>query len=181
MGNRRQAIQKAKEYQAIKPLFLDTETTGLDSYAEIIEICIVDYDDKVLVDTLVRPTIAIPPDSTRINGITDEMVKTAPTWLDVWPGVQAVLQGRYVGIYNVDFDVKMMRQSHQKYGIPWELQMQRFFDVMKLYSDYRGISRFFTLQAAGRECGIAIPNSHRARDDTRLLRALFYYIASRMP
>lgn len=165
----------------MQPLFLDTETTGLDFNAEIIEICIIDHDDTVLIDTLVRPTIPIPPDSTRINGITNEMVKSFPTWREIWPDVQPVLQSRYVGIYNVDFDVKMLRQSHQKYGIPWELQTQRFFDVMKLYADYRGISRFASLDTAGRESGIPIPNSHRARDDTRLLRALFLYLASRMP
>ena len=181
MGNRKQAIQKAREYKAVRPVFLDTETTGLDQSAEIIEICIVDYDDAVLLDTLVRPSGKIPLDAVQIHGITNEMVKGAPTWLEVWPSVQAILQGKYIGIYNVEFDQRMLRQTNQIYSIAWEYPSLRFFDVMKLYADYSGAQRFASLEAAGRQCGIAIPNSHRARDDTRLLRALFNFIASRLP
>lgn len=41
-------------------VFLDTETTGLDGNAEIIDIALVDRDGAVLLDTLIRPTRPIP-------------------------------------------------------------------------------------------------------------------------
>jgi DNA polymerase-3 subunit epsilon len=179
MNSRKLAIQKAREYLAVRPVFLDTETTGLDPDAEIIEISIIDHDGVVLVDTLVKPTRSIPVDAIRIHGITDLMVKDAPTWPEIWPVVESALRGRYIGIYNVDFDLRMMRQSHWRYGIPWDFPQNRVFDVMKLYADYSGSQRWVSLDTAGRQSGIGLPNAHRAQADTILLRALIQYIASR--
>jgi DNA polymerase III subunit epsilon len=181
ISTRKSAIQKAREYLAVRPVFLDTETTGLDPNAEIIEICVVDHDGAILLETYVKPVRPIPSDSVRIHGITDEMVEDAPNWQDVWPAVVAALRGRYIGIYNAEFDLKMMRQSHQGYGMVWEFPISRVFDVMKLFADYSGNQRWVSLETAGRQCGIPLPNSHRAKADTFLLREIFQYIASRTP
>jgi DNA polymerase-3 subunit epsilon len=174
------ARKRAREYLAVPHIFLDTETTGLDSRAQIIEICVIDRDGKVLVDSLVRPEGSIPQDAIRIHGITDEMVNTAPTWPEVWPLVEGVLNGRYLIAYNADFDRRMMQQSHQRYGLPWLLPQGRFIDVMKLYSEYRGQSRWVSLDVAGRQCGIPLPNAHRAQADTLLVQALLQYIAGQI-
>jgi len=178
---RKSAIQRAKEYLAVRPVFLDTETTGLDIRAEIIEIGVLDHDGNVLLNTLVRPTRSIPFEAQRIHGISDAMVQGAPGWPEVWPLVKAVISGRYVGIYNADFDIRMMKQSHQQYMMDWDISSQRVFDVMKLYGDYLGSQKWVSLDSAGRQCGIRLPNSHRALDDTKLLRALLQHIASRLP
>ena len=180
-SSRKTAIQKAREYLAVRPVFLDTETTGLDSGAEIIEISVADQDGGILVDTLVKPIRPILADAIRIHGITNELVKTAPAWPKVWPMVSQAIAGRYIGIYNADFDLRMLKQSHLFHGIVGNVPASRVFDVMKLYADYIGSSRWVTLEVAGRQCGIPIPNSHRARDDTLLLRALLMHLAERMP
>lgn len=179
--SRKSAILKAREYLAVRPVFLDTETTGLDPSAEIVEISVVDQDGKIILDTLVKPTRQIPADAIRIHGITDEMVKNAPTWPEVWTNVTQAVTGRYIGIYNADFDLRMVRQSHLVYGINGGLQTARIFDVMKLYADFIGSTRWVTLDVACRRSGIPIPNTHRAREDTLLLRALLVHIAERMP
>jgi DNA polymerase III epsilon subunit-like protein len=160
---------------------MDTETTGLDPRAEIIEICVMDHSGAILVDTLVKPTRPIPIDATLIHGITNQMVQEAPSWFEVWPLVQAATIGRYIGIYNAEFDLRMVKQSHMYHGIAWDFPTQRVFDVMKIYSEYLGNSRWVSLDVAGRQSGIALPNSHRARADTDLLRNLFLHLASRTP
>ncbi|ECI8050226.1 hypothetical protein E4470_21395 [Salmonella enterica subsp. enterica] len=55
-------------------LIIDTETTGLDNNAEIIEIAIINMHGDVLLNSLVKPTCSIPTAVTKINNITDEMV-----------------------------------------------------------------------------------------------------------
>src|SRR5687768_4350279 len=53
---------------------LDTETTGLDHGAEVIQIGVVGPDGRTLLDTLLQPRTRIPADATRIHGVTDAMV-----------------------------------------------------------------------------------------------------------
>ncbi len=166
------------------PIFLDTETTGLNRFDEIIEISLVNHLGEVLFESLVHPTGTIPPDSTRINKITNDMVANAPTWKNIWQQVEPILLGKIVVIYNAEFDVRMMMQSHQHWQIPWK---KTFTPVclMKLYAAYVGDwnsqkndFRFVSLEKAGQQCGIDIPNTHRATDDTRLSHALLNYLAN---
>ncbi len=170
---RRSTLQRAQEIWDAQPLFLDTETTGLENTAEIIEICIIDHTGQVLIDTLVRPRRPIPAEATRLHGISAEMVEGARPWLHLWPDVEQVLRGRQVGIYNAEFDLRMMQQSHQANGMPWRTPGFRVFDIMKMFSDYTGYQRWVRLEQAGQMCKIALPNSHRALADTLLARAVF--------
>jgi len=68
-------VERARELLLKEPIFLDTETTGLDNRAEIIEISIVDYQGKVLFDELVKPMRTIPIEATRVHGITNDDIK----------------------------------------------------------------------------------------------------------
>src|SRR4030067_3612591 len=99
-------IDRAREIWEMKPVFLDTETTGLREKSEIIEICVLDSDGSILIDTLVHPRNSIPLDAIHLHGITKEMVQYAQSWLHVWPKVESVLNGRNVGIYNTEFDLR---------------------------------------------------------------------------
>jgi len=168
----------------MQPLFLDTETTGVRSSAEIIEICLLDHNGEVLLDSLVRPRLPIPPESTRIHGITDAMVATAPTWGELWPQVQAILESRPIGIYNADFDLRLMKQTHQQLGLLWPQIQFDPFCIMKIYAQFygewdihRNAYRWQSLEKAGQRFNIPLPNSHRARDDALLARAVLQQIA----
>ena len=179
------AISRAQTLWARQPLFLDTETTGLHATAEIVEICILDQADQVLLDSLVKPRHSIPAGVTRIHGISNAMVRNAPTWLEIWPTVQGILAGRSVGIYNAEFDLRMMQQSHRQSGLAWQPIGAHAFCIMDLYARFygamntkRNTHRWQSLANAGRQCAIALPNAHRARADTLLARAILQYVAS---
>ncbi len=60
-------------------LFLDTETTGLDDQAEIVEIAIADHTGQPVFESLVKPVVPITPHLTAIHGIDNDMVADAPT------------------------------------------------------------------------------------------------------
>ncbi len=182
---RREAVRQASQLWQANPVYLDTETTGTGPTAEIIEIAIVDQDGRLLFESMVKPRGAIEPDAIRVHGITPDQLKAASGWADVWPQAEAHLNGRRVGTYNSEFDIRMIKQSHQRSWINQRLQEEAFFCIMKLYARFYGAYdprsrsyRWQTLEQAGQQCRIALPNSHRAKDDALLARALLEYMAS---
>jgi DNA polymerase III subunit epsilon len=97
--------------------------------------------------------------------------------------LRTLLVGRLICAYNAEFDMRMMQQSHARYRLPWK-ETFKSFDIMQLYSKYKGewdsirrSYRYHTLDKAGKECQISIPNAHRAATDALLARALLHYIA----
>ncbi|MBI3958652.1 MAG: 3'-5' exonuclease [Chloroflexi bacterium] len=177
------SIARAQQILGDRPLFLDTETTGLDPRAEIVEIALVDHDGSLLLESLVKPTRRIPWDATRVHGISNEMVADAPTWAELWPQVQALLAGRRVGIYNAEFDLRMIQQSHAAHRVSHTAAGSNAFCIMKLYAEFFGERgsygdfRWQSLDKAARQCGIDLLNSHRAAADARLARAVLAYMA----
>jgi DNA polymerase-3 subunit epsilon len=183
---RQHAIEQARILVAREPVYLDTETTGLEMADQIVEICILDHDGKPLVDCLVKPKGKIPVLASRIHGITDEMVTDAPTWPELWPQVAAALAGRHVAIYNADFDLGMMKNSHRKYHLSWVFPGESSFCVMKLYAQfygewnhYHGSYRWQKLEEAARQCKVAVKGAHRARADALMARGVLHYMAGR--
>jgi DNA polymerase III subunit epsilon len=181
---RQLAIEQAREILKVQPIYLDTETTGLEKTDEIIEISIIDHDGQTLFESLVKPSQPIPYSSTQIHGIRNEDVQSARAWPIVWSQVQNILRNRRVVIYNVEFDLRLMQQSHARYRLPWNARIDAV-DMLKLYAQFRAewdpkrrSYRYHSLANAGQQCGINLPNAHRATADTLLTRALLEYIAS---
>ncbi len=177
-------IQRAREILAHNPIFIDTETTGFSPNDVVIEIGVVNLAGETLYEALFKPAIPIPADSIAIHGITEAMVADAPSWKDAWPDLHKVMDGRLVGMYNAEFDLRMMKQTHARYWLDWPLDDKRSFCVMKLYAAFYGQAsnrgrgyRYHKLEAAGAACGIPLPNTHRAADDALLTAALFKYMA----
>jgi DNA polymerase III subunit epsilon len=180
---RHQSIMAARSLMEQGPVFLDTETTGLDRSAEIVEISIVDSDGSVLFESFIRPSAPIPAAVTRIHHITDKMVEKAPTWPAVWPMVRTHLATRVIAIYNEEYDLRLMQQSHARYRLPWKENL-RTACIMKLYAQFKGdwdplrrSYRYQNLANAGKQCGLSLANTHRSNDDTMLARSVLLYMA----
>jgi len=183
---RLEAIRLAQKSISQFPVYLDTETTGIGKNDVLVEISVIDHDGSVLLDSLVRPNKLIPFEATKIHGITDEMVSDASQWPEVWLDVKSALAGRFVAIYNADFDIRLIKQSHTQNHMRWKKPAgTTFFDVMAFYAQFYGQwnprygnYRWQSLEAARKQCGLSLPNSHRALDDTLLTRALLHYMAN---
>lgn len=176
--------QYIRKIRAVNPIFIDTETTGFSANDVIVEIGVVDMEGNTLFESLVKPVIPIPADAVAVHGITEEMVANSPSWKDTWEDLQQLLKGRLVGMYNADFDLRLFKQTHARYWLDWDLPDDHFFCVMKLYAAFYGEMktrgqgyRLHKLEAAGMQCEIPLPNSHRAVDDACLTAALFRYMA----
>jgi DNA polymerase-3 subunit epsilon len=183
LSQRQNAITIAKQVIAQAPIYLDTETTGLEKTDEIVEISIIDDAGIVLLNSLVKPSQTIPASATRIHRITNEMVQKAPAWPILWQQVRPLVISKTIVAYNSDFDYRLIMQSHARYRLPWKDNLS-FFDLLKLYSQFRGdwdsvrrSWRYYSLEQAGKSANILLPNAHRSTADALLTRELLQYIA----
>lgn len=155
-------------------LVLDTETTGLDRFAEICQIAVIDSAGTVLIDTLVKPAELIPGAATAIHGITNNMVAEAPRWGDVSRLLLPMLRGRHVVVYNALYDRKLMHQSAERARlekIDWKTiadfhcAMLAFAKVFGDWNDYHHDYRWQTLTTAARYYNLPNNNAHSALGD----------------
>jgi len=178
------ATLRAKEALLQKPIFMDTETTGLDSLSEIIEIAILDSDGNILFNSLIKPLSPIPMAAMQFHGISNEMVVNAPRWFVIWEQIRGIFFDRLIGIYNDEFDLRMIEQTNKLSGIARWQPGKIPLDIMRLFADFRSVwdpyhnsNKIFRLEDAGRYFNICIPNSHRALDDALLAREVLIKIA----
>ena len=101
----------------------DFETTGVDTQEDsIIEISAVKVRNHVITDQfsrLINPGTHIPAGATKINGITDEMVKEAPGLTEVLPEFLSFIEGEVLIGHNIQsFDLLFLyRVSEEILGI----------------------------------------------------------------
>ncbi|QKT20788.1 3'-5' exonuclease (plasmid) [Salmonella enterica] len=110
-------------------LIIDTETTGLDNNAEVIEIAIINMHGDVLLNSLVKPTCSIPAVVTKINNITDEMVADAPLWRDIFPVILNIIDGKKWLAWNSKFDARLIIQTGVITGYFEDLPASKILDI----------------------------------------------------
>jgi len=154
-------------------VILDTETTGLNN-AEIVSIAVVGSNGETLLDTLIKPIRPIPADATRIHGITNEMVVSAPAFESILPELQRLLTGTNVIVYNAVYDRKMLHQSAEAAGLPktdwkvlsdWYCAMETFAEVYGDWNDYHQSYRWQKLTTACHYYDVPVVGAHGALAD----------------
>lgn len=121
-----------------KIIVFDVETTGL--YAdedEILQVSAIDGNGKTLINTYVKPTQAKAwPRASRVNGITPETVKDAPTFSEIRDEVQKIFDAHdYLVAYNINFDISFLRAG----GI--KIEQDDYYDVMEAFAIIYGERR----------------------------------------
>lgn len=96
-------------------VILDTETTGFYEDDEIIQIGVIDNEGQVVLEQLVKPTKTI--ENSQYHGITDEIVKDAPTFPEVYEQLKSALLGKNVIAYNYDYDSRMVIQDCKRHNL----------------------------------------------------------------
>ncbi len=118
--------------------FIDLETTGINvSTDRIVEIAIVKIGvdgTKQVKRRLVNPEMPIPKDSSDVHGITDEMVKDAPTFKALANEIKQFMEGADIGGYNSNrFDVPMLNEEFLRAGISADIESRKLLDVQKVF------------------------------------------------
>lgn len=118
--------------------FIDLETTGVNiSNDRIVEIAIV----KILTDgtrqvkrKLINPQIPIPAGASDVHGITDEMVKDAPSFKQVANEIKQFIENCDLGGYNSNrFDIPMLIEEFLRVGVPFSADGRKLVDVQKVF------------------------------------------------
>jgi DNA polymerase-3 subunit epsilon len=98
--------------------FVDLETTGTTATGDrITEIGIVRVADGEFLDewtTLVNPECSIPPDIRVLTGITNEMVRDAPTFAELRREVLERLDGHLFVAHNARFDYGFIKNEFRR-------------------------------------------------------------------
>jgi len=166
-------------------LILDTETTGLER-GEIVQISVIDSSGTALINTLVKPVEPIPASTTRIHGITNQMVAAAPRFVEVIDNLRQTLNGQQVIVYNAVYDRKMLHQSAEAAGIEktdwkaisrWWCAMEAFAEVYGDWNSMRRSYRWQKLSIAARHYGISVVDEHSALGDCLTTLAVCKHMA----
>lgn len=162
---------------ALRPIFYDTETTGIKAERDrIIEIAAYDPVLNRTFEKLINPGMPIPAAASAIHGISDEMVVDSPSFAQIGAEFIEFCSGDVVLIaHNNDgFDVHFLRNEFNRHSL--EMPHWKFFDTLKWARRYRPDLPRHTLQFLREMYGITANNAHRALDDVVVLHQVFTFM-----
>jgi DNA polymerase-3 subunit epsilon len=125
--------------QLKKPLaIIDLETTGinlgLDRIVEIAIVKILADGTRIVKRKLINPEMPIPKASSDVHGITDEMVKDAPTFKQVAHELKQVLDGCDIAGYNSNrFDIPLLMEEFLRVQVDFDMKNRKLLDVQNIF------------------------------------------------
>ena len=153
---------------------VDIETTGGYAAANgITEISIKVFDGSRIIEefeTLVNPCKFIPKYIQAFTGITNEMVKDAPTFERIAEKVFTLLQGNVFVAHNVNFDYSFIKANLEFCG--YSLNAKKLCTVRLSRQIFPGLPSY-SLGNLCHSLGIELCNRHRAGGDAAATVLLF--------
>lgn len=153
---------------------IDVETTGLKpDVNEIVELAAVRFMNGRAVEyfrSYVKPQKGINPEAERINGISAETVKDAPTIEEISGSFLEFIKNSTIVAHNIMFDLKFLF-SH---GIRFEDENRRYYDTLDLAKKAWPDSLVgYSLAKLTEPLAIYHPNAHGALSDAFACGYLF--------
>ncbi len=153
-----------------RPLVVfDIESTGVnarqDRIIELAAVKVMPDGSEVEKDWLLNPGVPIPPETTAIHGITDEIVAACPTFADCAREIYAFFDGCDLSGFNADrFDIPCLEEEFARIGINFAASRRRHVDVQRIFHrkeprDLSAAVRFY--------CGRDHRGAHGASADAR--------------
>lgn len=162
---------------ALTYVVFDTETTGLDPRTdEIVQIGAVRAVNGRLVsaesfDTLVNPGRPIPATSSRVHGVTDELVADAPDRAVALRRLHGFARRSVLVAHNAPFDLAFLKRGETAAGVTFDHPV---LDTVLLSAAVFGETEDHTLDAIAERLGVHIDGAsrHTAIGDARATAAV---------
>ena len=122
-----------------RPLVVfDIESTGTsprkDRIIELAAIKVAPDGSEERRTWLLNPEMPIPPETTAIHGITDEIVKDCPTFADKADEIFEFFKGADLSGFNADrFDIPCLEEEFARVGLNLAATSRRHVDVQRIY------------------------------------------------
>ncbi len=163
-------------------VFLDLETTGTNPVSDrITEIGLVevDADGKATHwSSLVNPEVPIPSFIQGLTGISNTMVKDAPTFAELAPALHQRLQGALFIAHNARFDYGFLRNAFSEAGLPFKADV---LCTVKLSRALFPSERKHNLDSLIERHALKADARHRALADADLLWQLWQKLNATLP
>lgn len=157
-----------------KLVFVDLETTGTNPVADrITEIGLVEIDATGKAthwSSLVNPEVPIPSFIQGLTGISNAMVKDAPTFAELAPALHDRLQGALFIAHNARFDYGFLRNAFSEAGLPYKADV---LCTVKLSRALYPTERKHNLDSLIERHALKADARHRALADADLLWQLW--------
>lgn len=163
--------EKNKKQLCERFMVIDTETTGISDDDKIVSIACLLWEGRKPVKefyTLVNPGIKMPAAATKVNGITDAMLRGAPTEYIAMLNLRNFLglsfvEGDYIMVaYNSSFDMKKIKAAMDRYKLGGEV---RHLDVLKIAKKSLPDLKNHKQVTVSKALGIPTDNAHNALAD----------------
>ena len=144
----------------------DIETTGLsacdNAIFEIGAILVKHGKEQGRFHTFADPGAPIPADITKLTGISDADIASAPSQYDAISAFLQFAGGRPLVAHNADFDVGFVTETCDRHGIPYH---PYYIDTLALSRALLPKLKNHRLDTVARNLGYADFNHHRAEAD----------------
>ena len=146
---------------------IDFETTGLNPYTErVIEVAVIrlsgDGTETDRWSTLIDPQH--PVGEVDVHGITEPMLRNAPTWTETEPELRRRLDGAILVAHNCTFEEHFLATESVRGGTP--IGQIAALDTKRLAGQTWDDLPNRTLRSVCDHLGITNPDAHRALSDT---------------
>lgn len=147
---------------------LDFETTGLYPYNgdKIVEVGIVRCNTESILSTyesMINPAIPIPAEVTKINHITNDMVKDSPLIADKLTEITDFMNNSVIVAHNLSFDLSFLNYELEKNG---KLKVDNWMaDTIKIAKSLHPEYESYKLEYITEQLGIENKDAHRALAD----------------
>lgn len=159
-------------------VFLDVETTGLSPRAggRVIEVGALRVENNIVVaryKQFFHPGTTIPSFITRITGISDKDVVSAPAFEQAAREVNSLFDNAIFVAHNVNFDYGFLQSEFTRSGIQFKKDRLCTVKLSRwLYPEHKSHS----LDKIIERHGFSVESRHRAYDDAEILYKFYSHL-----